>query len=246
MDEFSRSRILLGEKMMNKIRNSHVLVLGLGGVGSYVAEALARAGVGHLTLVDNDTVSLTNINRQLYALHSTLGMPKTEVAKARILDINPDCQVTVKSVFYLPENREEIFCESYDYIADAIDTVTAKIDLAVQANDRGIPIISCMGAGNKLDPSAFRIGDIFETKNCPICRVMRRELRKRDVERLTVVFSEEKALTPAAMKEEMSIKRQIPGSVSFVPPVAGLLMAGEIIRKIVYSKSENEENSVIL
>lgn len=229
---FSRSSMLIGEDGLSKLKSSHVAVFGLGGVGSYTAEALARAGVGELTLVDSDTLSITNINRQLYALNSTVGMKKTEVAAARIKDINPDCIVHVIDGFYLPENSEEFFVSSYDYIADAVDTVSAKISLACEAKERDIPIISCMGTGNKLDPTLFKVSDIYQTSVCPLCRVMRRELKARGVDSLKVVWSEEPPIKPDESGED-SAKRAVPGSVSFVPPVAGMIMAGEIIKNII-------------
>ena len=203
-------------------------LFGLGGVGSYTAEALARAGINKLTIVDNDAVSVTNINRQLCALHSTVGMPKVEVVKKRILDINPACEVTALEKFYLPENADEFTLESYDYIADAIDTVSAKIDLAVKSQEYGIPMISCMGTGNKLDPSQFTVSDIYKTSGCPLCRVMRTELKKRGIKQLNVVWSPEIPVKPLQTTEETG-KRQTPGSLPFVPPVAGMIMAGKII-----------------
>ncbi len=229
---FFRSSMLIGEQGILKLNKSHVAVFGLGGVGSYTAEALARAGVGELTIVDNDTVSETNINRQLYALSSTVGMKKTEVAAARIRDINPDCTVHVIDGFYLPENSHEFFVSDYDYIADAVDTVSAKLSLACEAKDRNIPIIACMGTGNKLDPTLFRVSDISQTSVCPLCRVMRRELKARGVGSLKVVWSDEPPLTPQ-MSCEDGKKRAVPGSVPFVPPVAGMIMAGEIIRDLI-------------
>ena len=225
---FQRTTMLLGEEAMQRLQNSHVIVFGLGGVGSYTAEALCRSGVGALTLVDNDTVSLSNRNRQLYALSSTVGRLKTEVARDRLADINPDCRVTIRSAFYLPENAEEFFTQRYDYIADAIDTVSAKLDLAERAARSGTPIISCMGTGNKLDPSRLRISDIYQTSVCPLCRVMRAELRKRGVRRLNVVWSDEVPLKPQTVCAEGG-KRAVPGSTAFVPPAAGMLMAGRII-----------------
>lgn len=223
--------MLLGEQSRSRLEQSSVIVFGLGGVGSYAAEALARAGIGSLTLVDSDTVSLTNLNRQLYALHSTVGEFKTEAARRRIADINPDCRVTVISKFYLPENASEFPLEGYDFIADAIDTVSAKIDLAVRAEKLGVPMISCMGTGNKLDPSQFSVSDIYKTSVCPLCRVMRRELKARGVASLSVVWSPEVPLTPLSPASD-SLRRGVPGSVPFVPPVAGMLMAGEIIKKL--------------
>lgn len=226
--QFLRTEMILGEESTANLAGKSVILFGLGGVGSYTAEALARAGVGRLTIVDNDTVSVTNLNRQLCALHSTIGMPKVEVVKKRILDINPDCEVTALQKFYLPENSNEFSLERYDYIADAIDTVSAKIDLAVKSQEYGIPMISCMGTGNKLDPSLFTVSDIFKTNGCPLCRVMRAELRKRRIKKLHVVWSPEEPKKPA-QTDEISGKRQTPGSLPFVPPVAGMIMAGKII-----------------
>lgn len=230
-DAFSRERMLLGDAAVERLKKSHVIVFGLGGVGSFAVEALARAGVGELTLVDHDTVSLTNLNRQLYALHSTLGRLKAEAARERVRDINPDCRVHAVPEFYLPENAERFWETRYDYIVDAIDTVSAKIDLACRAQALGVPMISSMGTGNKLDPSRFEVADLFETQVCPLCRVMRRELKKRGVGSLRVVYSREEPRKPAPHGEETE-KRAVPGSVSFVPPVAGLLLAGEVIRSI--------------
>ncbi len=228
MTQFSRSEMLLGAKAIEKLKQSRVILFGLGGVGSFTAETLARAGVGHLTLVDNDTVSLTNLNRQLCALHSTLGQLKTEVAAQRIKDINPDCEVKIISKFYLPEIADEFSLENYDYIADAIDTVTAKIDLAVKAKEYGVNIISCMGTGNKLDPTRLRVDRIEKTSGCPLCRVMRRELKVRGVSALKTVWSPETPIKPLDCGEETG-KRATPGSLPFVPNTAGILMAKEII-----------------
>lgn len=226
--QFLRSEMILGKNSTENLAGKKVILFGLGGVGSYTAEALARAGIGSITLVDSDTVSVTNINRQLCALHSTVGRPKVEVVKERILDINPDCKVTALQKFYLPENADEFHLSEYDYIADAIDTVSAKIDLAAKSQALGVPLIACMGTGNKLDPSLFRISDIFKTSGCPLCRVMRTELRKRGVKKLNVVWSPEEPVKPAQTNEETG-KRQTPGSLPFVPGAAGLIMAGKII-----------------
>ncbi len=226
--QFLRTEMILGKNSTQKLSEKNVILFGLGGVGSYTAEALARAGINKLTIVDNDVVSVTNINRQLCALHSTVGMPKVEVVKKRILDINPACEVTALEKFYLPENADEFNLESYDYIADAIDTVSAKIDLAVKSQEYGIPMISCMGTGNKLDPSQFTVSDIYKTSGCPLCRVMRTELKKRGIKQLNVVWSPEIPVKPLQTTEETG-KRQTPGSLPFVPPVAGMIMAGKII-----------------
>ena len=221
--QFLRTEMILGEKSTENLSQKSVILFGLGGVGSYTAEALARAGIGKLTIVDNDIVSVTNINRQLCALHSTVGKPKVEVIRKRILDINPHCEVTALQKFYLPENSDEFRLEKFDYIADAIDTVSAKIDLAAKSQEYSIPMISCMGTGNKLDPSQFTVSDIYKTSGCPLCRVMRTELKK-----LNVVWSPEIPVKPAQTNED-SGKRQTPGSLPFVPPVAGMIMAGKII-----------------
>lgn len=232
LSRFSRSEMLIGEDGIKKLANSHIAVFGLGGVGSYTAEALARAGVGELTVVDNDTVSVTNINRQLYALTSTVGMKKTQVAAERISQINPECKVHIIDGFYLEENSADFFLYNYDYVADAVDTVQAKLSLAVECRKRGIPLIACMGTGNKLDPTEFRVSDISKTSMCPLCRVMRRELKVMGIDSLKVVWSPEKPIKPAATAEE-STRRALPGSISFVPPVAGMIMAGEIIKDLL-------------
>ena len=229
---FLRSEMILGNGSTQKLADKNIILFGLGGVGSYVAEALARSGIGRLTIVDSDVVSQTNINRQLCALHSTVGKPKVEVVKDRILDINPDCRVICLQKFYLPENADEFILSNYDYIADAIDTVSAKIDLAVKSQELSIPLISCMGTGNKLDPSLFRVDDISKTSGCPLCRVMRRELKLRGVKKLNVVWSPEIPVRPAET-DENSDKRQTPGSLPFVPGAAGLIMAGKIILDLI-------------
>ena len=227
-----RTRLLLGEEKSERLRQAHVLVVGVGGVGAYAAEMLCRAGVGRLTLVDADTVQPTNINRQLYALSSTVGMKKTQVAAARIKDINPDCKVNIIDGFYLEENSADFFENRYDYMADAVDTVQAKLSLAVESQRRGIPLISCMGTGNKLDPTLFRVSDITKTSVCPLCRVMRRELKVRGISHLKVVWSPEQPIKPNETAEVTS-RRALPGSISFVPPVAGMIMAGEIIKDLI-------------
>lgn len=226
--QFLRTQMILGENSTQNLSRKSVILFGLGGVGSYTAEALARAGIGKITIVDDDVVSVTNINRQLCALHSTVGKPKVDVVKKRILDINPECEVNAIQKFYLPENSDEFALEGYDYIADAIDTVSAKIDLAVKSQEYGIPMISCMGTGNKLDPSQFTVSDIYKTSGCPLCRVMRTELKKRGIKKLNVVWSPETPVKPLQTTENTG-KRQTPGSLPFVPPVAGMIMAGKII-----------------
>ena len=233
-EEFSRMGLLLGEEALSRLEGSRVAVFGLGGVGGYTVEALARAGIGHLDLIDSDTVSLSNRNRQILATRSTLGLPKTEAAKRRVLDINEEAQVTTWELFYNADTADRIDLSKYDYIVDAIDTVTAKLLLIQRAHEAGTPIISCMGTGNKLDPTAFQVTDISKTTMCPLARVMRKELGKRGIKHLKVVYSQEEAMTPHGAEEEMEAlgKRQIPGSVSFVPGAAGLILAGEVIRDL--------------
>jgi len=227
----SRTELLLGPEALARLAGSRVAVFGLGGVGGHLAEALARSGVGALDLIDHDTVSETNLNRQALALRSTLGMPKVEAARDRILDINPLCRVTLHPVFFTPETAEQFDFSRYDYIADAIDTVAGKVQLVLQARAAGVPILCAMGAGNKLDPTAFRVTDLAKTQGCPLARAMRSQLRRHGVEHVKVVFSQEPPRTPAPTEEE-SGKRQTPGSVAFVPPVVGLIMAGEIVKDL--------------
>ncbi len=232
---FGRTGMLLGKSAMKRLQEARVAVFGIGGVGGYVAEALARSGIGNIDLIDNDKISESNCNRQIIALSGTIGRYKTEVMKERIMEINPGAKVHTFQCFFLPENKEQFDFGSYSYIADAVDTVAAKIELALQAKAYGIPIISSMGTGNKLNPAGFEVADIYETKVCPLARVMRRELKKRGVDSLKVVYSREEPIPPAFMEEipEGSSRRSIPGSVAFVPPVAGFLMAGEIVKDIV-------------
>ena len=234
-EEESRTAILLGCGTLEKLHNAHVAVFGVGGVGGHVCEALARAGVGALTLVDRDTVSLSNINRQIIALHSTVGRSKVEVMRERIHDINPDCVVTTYPIFYLPETAEQFDFTQYDYIVDCIDTVTGKLQLVERAVAAGTPIICSMGTGNKLDPSAFQVADIAKTSMCPLARIMRKELKKRGIDHIKVVYSQEEALTPAVDEEELKRtgKRQIPGSVAFVPGAAGLVLAGAVVKDLI-------------
>lgn len=229
-DQFSRTELLLGAESMERLARSRVAVFGIGGVGGYTVEALARSGVGTLDLIDNDTVSLTNLNRQIIALHSTIGQYKVDAAAARIHDICPETVVHVHRCFYLPETADEFDFSQYDCVVDAIDTVTGKLELVMRAKEAGVPIICSMGAGNKLDPSAFRAADIYETKVCPLARVMRTECRKRGIQKLRVVYSEEMPVTPAESAESVPGKRSVPGSTAFVPSVAGLIIAGEVIR----------------
>lgn len=242
MNEFSRTSLLIGEEGQNQLSASTIAVFGVGGVGSHCIEALARCGVGRLILIDNDTVSLTNINRQSIAYHSTVGQYKTQVMKKRILDINPQAQILTYETFVLPDNLspllDSIPCLSgadrpIDYIIDAIDTVTAKLAIVQYAKDHEIPLISSMGTGNKLHGELFEITDITKTSVCPLCRVMRRELKKRGIAHLKVLYSKEEPLTPVMESEEAGNRRSVPGSISFVPPVAGLLIAGEAIRELL-------------
>lgn len=239
-EEFIRTALITGEKAVEKLNESTVAIFGIGGVGGYVAEALARAGVGRFVLVDNDRVAPSNINRQIIALHSTVGRLKTEVMKERILDINPLADVRRVDAFYLPENADTFNFSEYSYAVDAVDTVTAKIDIVLRAQAAGTPVISCMGAGNKLDPAAFRVADIFSTSVCPLARAMRSELKKRGVRALKVVYSTEKPITPvppegAQPDPSSAHRRQTPGSISFVPSVAGLIAAGEVIKDLIKS-----------
>lgn len=227
---FSRAELLLGEEALEKLRSARVALFGIGGVGSFAAEALARGGVGHITLVDGDTVSITNINRQLIALHSTVGKEKTAVMAERIADISPETEVETYPVVYGAENRDLLDFSTYDYVIDAIDTVTSKLILIEEAKKAGVPVISCMGTGNKFHPERFEVTDISKTSVCPLAKVMRKELKVRGIKNVKAVYSKEEPQKPAESPE--TGKRQIPGSLSFVPPVAGLLLAGEVIRHI--------------
>lgn len=237
LNRFSRTELLVGKEAMEKLGRSRVAVFGIGGVGGYTVEALARSGVGTLDLIDNDQVCLTNLNRQIIATGKTLGKYKVDAAKERILEINPDAEVHVYKTFYMPETREQFDFTQYDYVVDAIDTVTGKLALVEQAREAGVPVISSMGAGNKLDPTAFRVADIYQTSVCPLAKVMRRELKKRGIEKLKVVYSEEKPVTPVGSEEigaqEGVSRRQIPGSIAFVPSVVGLIIAGEVIKDLI-------------
>lgn len=232
-NQFSRTQLLLGSDSMAILHNSRVAVFGIGGVGGYTVEALARSGIGALDIIDNDRICLTNLNRQIIATHDTIDRLKVDVAEERIKSINPDCAVTKHPVFFSSDNADEFDFSRYDYIVDAIDTVSAKLLLAERAKAAGTPIISSMGAGNKLDPTAFRVTDIYKTSMCPLARVMRRELRKRNIHDLKVVYSTEQAICPVCDTDEQSAKRQIAGSTAFVPPVAGLIIAGEVIKDLV-------------
>lgn len=241
MNEFSRTELLIGQAALEKLQNSRVAIFGVGGVGGYVCEALVRSGVGHFDLIDNDTVSLTNINRQIIALHSTIGKLKVDVMKERMLDINPDVDVSVHPCFYLPERADQFDFSNYDYVVDAIDTVTGKIEIIVQADAHQVPVISSMGAGNKLNPAMMEVSDIYKTSVCPLARVMRRELKKRHIKHCKVVYSKEKAIQPSqaslekyvADSEENFTKKSIPGSTAFVPSVAGLILASEVIKDLI-------------
>ena len=232
LTQFSRSELLLGNEAMNELHNAHVAVFGVGGVGGYVCEALVRSGIGKFDLIDKDQVSLTNINRQIIATHSTIGKDKVEVMKERMLDINPDVQINVHKCFFLPETADQFSFDQYDYVIDAVDTVTAKIELVMRCNEEGVPIISSMGAGNKLEASAFKVADIYKTTMCPLAKVMRHELKKRGIKKLKVVYSEEKPIKP----EETEDEGLVPGSIAFVPSVAGLIIAGEVVKDITGKK----------
>lgn len=246
-EQFSRTEMLLGSAAMEKLAAARVAVFGVGGVGGYVAEALARTGIGTLDLIDNDTVCVSNLNRQIIALHSTVGKYKVDAARERILDINPQAVVYAHRLFYLPETADQFDFTQYDYVVDAIDTVTGKIQLVMQAEEAGVPIISSMGAGNKMNPAMFEVADIYETSVCPLAKVMRRELKKRNIRHLKVVYSKEEALTPFEVGTKAGIdaaeagtdraavprRRQTPGSNAFVPSVAGLIAASEVVKDLI-------------
>ena len=246
-DQFSRTRLLFGPEGMEKLKNSHVAVFGIGGVGGYAVEALARSGIGALDLVDDDKVCLTNVNRQLYATRSTVGRYKVEVAEERIRDINPDCRVRIWKTFFMPDTQDQFDFSEYDYVVDAIDTVKGKLALVEAAKAAGTPIISCMGAGNKTDPTAFRVADIYKTSICPLARVMRTECRKRRSRHLKVVYSTELPVRPLEDPaiscrdhcicppdtRKCTVRRDIPGSTAFVPSVAGLILAGEVVKDLL-------------
>ena len=232
LNEFCRTELLVGEEGINKLHNSKVIVFGIGGVGSFVVEALTRAGVGNLILVDNDTICISNLNRQIHATQATVGMIKVEAMKERVISINPKCNVEAKQVFITADNISEIIPSDVDYVVDAIDTVTSKLALAEYCYKNNINIISSMGTGNKMDPTQFRVSDVFKTKVCPLAKVMRHELRNRGVKKLKVVYSEEMPMTPDKGRAVPSAKRQTPGSISFVPPVAGMIIGGEVIKDL--------------
>ena len=248
LNQFSRTELLLGKDAMERLAKARVAVFGVGGVGGYTVEALVRSGVGAIDLIDNDTVCLTNLNRQIIATRSTIGRDKVDVMRERILDINPDCKVTVHKCFYMPENKDDFDFSLYSYIVDAVDTVTAKIQLVMQANECNVPVISSMGAGNKLNPAAFEVTDIYKTSVCPLAKVMRRELKKRNVKKLKVVYSKEEPIKPVEDEvadyrntdcntdvEHISEKRRaLPGSNAFVPSVAGLIIASEVIKDLAF------------
>ena len=247
LNQFSRTQLLLGESAMQELANKRVAVFGIGGVGGYACEALVRSGIGAFDLIDDDKVCLTNLNRQIIATRKTVGKYKTEVMKERMLEINPNVDVRIHNCFFLPENADKFPFDEYDYIIDAVDTVTAKISIIMKANELGIPVISSMGAGNKLDPTAFMVADIYKTRVCPLAKVMRRELKKRGVKKLKVVYSEEQptrpiedmsiscrtnCICPPGAKHKCTERRNIPGSTAFVPSVAGLIIAGEVIKDL--------------
>ena len=251
LNQFSRTELLIGKEGMESLQNARVAIFGIGGVGGYTVEALARSGIGTFDLIDDDKVCLTNLNRQIIATRKTIGKYKVDVAKERILDINPDAVVNIYKTFYMPDTADQFDFSQYDYVVDAIDTVTGKIELIMQTDKTKTPIISSMGAGNKMDPTAFRVADIYKTNVCPLAKVMRRELKKRGIKKLKVVYSEEKPLTPI---EDMAIscktncicpsgtarkctqRRQVPGSNAFVPSVVGLIIAGEVVKDIIANK----------
>lgn len=247
LNQFSRTELLFGKEAMERLEKSRVAVFGIGGVGGYTVEALVRSGIGAIDLIDDDKVCLTNLNRQIIATRKTVGQYKVDVMKERILEINPECKVEVHKCFYMPENKDEFDFIQYDYVVDAVDTVTAKLQLVMEAQEKGVPVISSMGAGNKLNPAEFEVADIYETSVCPLAKVMRRELKKRGVKKLKVVYSKEKPIRPI---EDMTIscqtncicppgaehkcteRRAIPGSTAFVPSVVGLIIASEVVKDL--------------
>ena len=233
LTQFSRTELLIGKEAVEKLNNSKVAVFGIGGVGGYVCEALVRSGVGHFDLIDNDKVSLTNLNRQIIATHSTIGKYKTAVMKDRMLDINPKADINIHNCFFLPENEDEFMFEQYDYVVDAVDTVTAKIALVMKCEAAKVPIISSMGAGNKLQADKFLVADIYKTKVCPLAKVMRRELKKRGIKKLKVVYSEEEPVQLKSSEHEDDIRRATPGSMAYVPSTAGLIIAGEVVKGLI-------------
>lgn len=251
LNQFSRTELLIGKEGIEKLKNSKVAIFGIGGVGSFVVEGLVRAGVGNFVLIDDDKICLTNLNRQIIATRKTIGKYKADVAKERILEINPNANVEVYKEFYMPDSKTNIINKELSYVVDCVDTVTAKIGIIMQAKKENIPVISSMGTGNKLDPTKFEITDIYKTNICPLAKVMRKELRKRNIESLKVIYSEEEpikpddtsssscktnCICPPGTKRKCTIRNQVPGSISFVPSVAGLMIAGEIIKDIIYGK----------
>lgn len=232
-ERFSRTELLFGAEAMNRLSSARVAVFGVGGVGGYAAEALVRSGIGSIDLIDNDTVSESNLNRQIIALNSTIGQYKVDAAKARIADINPDCKVTARKLFFMPDTADMFDFSVYDYVIDAIDTVTGKIEIIMRAKSAGVPVISSMGAGNKLDPTAFKAVDIYATSVCPLARVMRREMKKRGIKSLKVVYSEEEAIRPYNAGISGQSGKPVPGSTAFVPSAAGLIIASEVIKDLI-------------
>lgn len=233
MNRYARTEMLLGKEAMETLKQAHVAVFGIGGVGGYVVEALARSGIGRLDIIDNDTVSITNINRQIIALEDTIGQLKVDVMEQRIHAINPEIEVTKQACFYLPETSDSFDFSQYDYVVDCVDTVTAKIEIILQAKAHQVPIISAMGAGNKIDPAKMEVADIYQTSYCPLAKVMRRELKKRHIQHVKVVYSKEKPMQPKLPCEENVAKKHVPGSMAFTPGVMGLIMASEIVKDLV-------------
>ena len=257
LNQFSRTELLIGTKALEKLQKSRVAVFGIGGVGGYVCEALCRAGVGHFDLIDDDRICLTNLNRQIIATRNTIGKYKADVMKDRMLDINPKVDVVIHKTFFMPDTADQFPFTTYDYVVDAVDTVTAKIELVMQCRKLNVPIISCMGAGNKLDPTKLKVADIYKTKMCPLAKVMRYELKRRGVKHLKVVYSEEQpikplddienscrtnCICPPGTVRKCTVRRDIPGSTSFVPPVAGMIIASEIVRDLIKGIERTAEN----
>lgn len=255
LNQFSRTELLIKEEGIKKLQKSKVAIFGIGGVGSFVAEGLVRAGIGNFKLIDDDKICLTNLNRQIIATRKTIGKFKVDVMKERILEINPDANVETYQEFYMPDSKTNIITEDLDYVIDCIDTVTAKIEIISQCKELNIPIISAMGTGNKLDPSRFEITDIYKTSICPLAKVMRKELRKRNIDSLKVIYSKEEpikideysnsscktnCICPPGTKRKCTVRNQVPGSISFVPSVAGLMIAGEVVRDILYGSIVEE------
>ena len=232
--EFEREIMLIGEDAVKKLAASKIIVFGVGGVGGYVVESLARSGIGHIDIVDDDQVNENNINRQIIALHSTIGRDKVEVVKERILDINPDCKVETYKVFFMPEKKDEFDFSKYDYVVDAVDTVKGKIEIIKCANDAKVPVISSMGAGNKIEASAFEVADIYKTTMCPLAKVMRKLCKDNKIKKLKVVYSKEKPMMPLECEEQSDSRKAVPGSVAFVPSSAGLIIAGEVIKDLIH------------